>query len=119
MLFDKRVIKGDVINLAPALMLLIVLGASVKSYATNLTYQDRNVTVTITADECSVPIIKQAISPEMLPNWRQAHVLWQGKDYEACYTMTTLRGQKMVLIVDETGDNGVLPFDQFEKKDAL
>lgn len=83
---------------------------------TEMIYQDKTVTVTITAEPCSDPRVVSWIEPDMLPLWRKAVVLFQGRVYGACYTPIDYQDEKVVLIVDESGDSGILPLRLFRNK---
>ena len=52
--------------------------------------------------------VAELIKPEFMPLFKSAAVLWRGKATAACWTGSPENNED-IYIVDETGDNGVIP----------
>jgi hypothetical protein len=84
--------------------------------ATEMIYQEGGLAVTLTAESCSDPTVLRMIDPEKHDIWRKAVVFFEGRTYGACYTPISYQGEMVVLVLDESGDSGVVPLDAFRNK---
>lgn len=57
--------------------------------------------------------------PEARANAKAAWVKWEGKVYSACYALQGRWGNGRVLIVDESGDAGVMPSEVFKPVSSI
>ena len=77
-----------------------------------------NLSITLTDAFCTNLTVMQTLAlngfdMDKLAAWRGAQVLWQGQPLEACYL--PLEGG--VLLLDESGDAGMLPMELFRPAD--
>ena len=72
--------------------------------------------VIITTNDCVNEKVKAFINPETLPQFHAGTVFFQGEIFNLCYIITTLSdGQDYVLVVDEVGDSGAIPYLLFKE----
>ncbi len=90
-----------------SLFLVLALFSAVAWAGPAMVFKDENVTVRITQDPCKPPVSKMVTAP----NAKAGTALWNGRTLRLCWWMA---GQGMVGIVDEDGDGGALPIDQFK-----
>jgi hypothetical protein len=104
---------------------LAVLGlAAYDSHAAapdKLIYQNEMVTVVLHPTPCENETVKAQVTeadPEWLPEWFKAEVTWLGQPLEACYAGVIDEDNLLqILIVDQTGDAGFLPVEDFKPYD--
>lgn len=72
----------------------------------------RDVTIRLFKTRCSAANVTVRIHPEDVTHFRTATVVWKGAKLNACWTL--LPGNTEVLLVDETGDHGILPTSAFK-----
>jgi hypothetical protein len=46
---------------------------------------------------------------------KEALVIWNGDNLQACYLIDTFNGKDLVIIVDETGDGGGVWLEEFSR----
>lgn len=106
------------IALAVILALVFLLPASiVVANEPALVLQTERITIRLAQKPCSEPTVLARIKPEARHEFQTARILWQGKWLNACWTI--LPAGPGVLIVDETGDNGILPLSAFKPEETV
>ena len=70
--------------------------------------------VIITTSHCVNELVTQYIKPATLSQFYAGTILYLNKTYALCYVITTLSdGQDYVLVVDEEGESGTIPYILF------
>lgn len=98
--------------LLTVLGLLIVWAHPVQAKPPTVVYQDKNMTVTLVTDACLNPRVLARIHPKEHGFFQAGTVNWKGEVFGLCWTVLQ---DGNVLIVDETGDAGVLPMTGFKR----
>ncbi len=67
--------------------------------------------IQLRSEACETAAIVALLKPDMVQHFRRADITWLGKRYAACWT----EQPEYIFVVDETGDNGVIPKYAFKK----
>lgn len=99
--------------LAAILLLVFLLPVAIVVAAEPaLVMKSRDGTIRLSKTRCSAASVTVRIHPEDVTHFRTATVTWKGAKLNACWTL--LPGNTEVLLVDETGDHGILPTSAFK-----
>lgn len=75
-------------------------------------YRDHNMTLTLRVQPRRSPGVLKQIPAEHHSAFSVAELIWKGKPLQACWMLWP--DQQNFLLIDETGDSGLLPISVFK-----
>ena len=99
-------------------LILIGISLSVGAEAVAaLVYQIEGLKITILSAPCTDPTVLNLIQESFRSAFREANVVFKGEFLHACWTYDP--AQDVVVIIDQTGDNGGIPLSVFQPVDRM
>ena len=105
---------------AAKLMLCLVLAcqllmpvAVVMAQTPDATIKMPRGSITLQQTPCTDAKVIALLNAEFVPQFRQAKVVWDGKPLAACWAIDPA-APSFVFLIDETGDNGMIPLKAFK-----
>lgn len=96
---------------------LVAMASVAVADAGILRLQTKDMTVVLHKTPCTDAASLSIIQPEMRPRFFAADLTWKGTPLKACWAPLPDRAE--VLMVDETGDYGMLPMSGFKPVRAM
>ena len=97
--------------------LLTVFSPAMAATGPHLIAEEGSVAVRLFLDACTTKKgVFAAASAEDVKDFKAATVVFEGKEYDACWADVD---PSTIFIIDETGDQGALPKSLFKKPDVI
>jgi hypothetical protein len=98
------------------LFLFLCFSQAVVANPPAMTLQQGGTVVRLFPLACTHEAVLDYLLPEARSFWRSGTVLWNSRVYALCWRAT---GDGSVVLIDETGDAGILPLSVFRPEEWL